>query len=58
MKTRKKRGGIFNSGTRRLKSRLRSRLKYFKKKNLEKYIYQRIQKYHLRNKLIHKVQKK
>lgn len=32
MKTRKKKGGIFNSGTRRLRSRLRSRLKNLRKK--------------------------
>jgi hypothetical protein len=32
MKTRKKKGGIFNSGTRRLRSRLKSRLKNLRKK--------------------------
>jgi hypothetical protein len=36
MKTRKKRGGNFNSGTRRLRSRLRSKLKYFRKKKSRK----------------------
>lgn len=36
MKTRKKREGNFNSGTRRLRSRLRSRLKYFIKKKSRK----------------------
>lgn len=36
MKTIKKRVGNFNSGTRRLRSRLRSRLKYFRKKKSRK----------------------
>lgn len=36
MKTRKKKGGIFNSGTRRLRNRLRSRLKNLRKKKSRK----------------------